>query len=141
MGAFRGFLVVAACLTALAVSVAAPASDAFRPEHERSAIEPSTTASGQGVASGGKFITSTLAERLAGYLDGSKKKLLHEQLSDREYQVFSMIAKGNNTREIAETLGLSPKTISAYRRRILAKMQVDNDVEIVRYAVQEGLVQ
>jgi two-component system invasion response regulator UvrY len=66
--------------------------------------------------------------------------MLHETLSDREYQVFYMIASGKTVSEIAEELNLSVKTISTYRARILEKMNMKTNAELTRYAFQNRLI-
>ena len=93
------------------------------------------------VASGRKYISSFLAERLAFDLGEKLEKLPHENLSDREFQVMCMIASGKPVGEIAEELSLSVKTISTYRSRILEKMQMKNNAEITHYAMQQKLVE
>jgi len=93
------------------------------------------------VASGGKFITSSLAERLAFEISGEKSADPHEVLSDREYQVMYLIASGRTLTEIANELSLSVKTISTYRARILQKLDLRNTVEIIRYALQNKIVE
>jgi two-component system invasion response regulator UvrY len=93
------------------------------------------------VAKGRKYISKTLAEKMAFALDESSAKLPHELLAKREYEVMLMISKGNKTNEIAQKLGLSPKTISTYKRRILEKMQLSNSAEITRYAVENNLIE
>lgn len=92
------------------------------------------------IASGGKFITPSLAEKLALALETGSDKSLHDHLSDREYQVMVLIASGKTVTEIANTLFLSVKTISTYRARILEKMQMKNNAELTHYAIQHGLV-
>ncbi|MBF0287565.1 MAG: response regulator transcription factor [SAR324 cluster bacterium] len=92
------------------------------------------------VAQGGKYVTFSLAERLALYLDEDLSAPVHETLSDREYQVMRMIALGKSVGEIAEGLSLSVKTVSTYRSRILEKMNLSNNAEIVRYAVKQKIV-
>jgi len=92
------------------------------------------------VATGRKYISSTLAERLTYELDRDADRPAHESLSDREYQVMHMIASGKTIKEIAEELCLSVKTVSTYRSRILEKMTLKNNAEIVLYAVQNKLV-
>ena len=69
-----------------------------------------------------------------------RRNRLHENLSDREYQVMSMIASGKRLKEVAEELSLSIKTISTYRSRIMEKMKMRNNAELIRYALQNGLV-
>lgn len=92
------------------------------------------------VSHGGKYISAALGEKLAFDLAGDTARPLHASLSDREYQVLCMIASGNTVKEIGETLNLSIKTISTYRRRILEKMQMKNNAQITHYAFQQGLV-
>ena len=92
------------------------------------------------VARGGKYVSATLAEKLAFDLSVDSQKPLHETLSDREYQVMCMIASGKMAKEIAGELSLSVKTISTYRTRILEKMQMKNNAEITLYAIKQGLV-
>ena len=92
------------------------------------------------VASGRKYISPALAEELARTLGDDIDKLPHEQLSDREYQTFIMIARGKSLSEMASVLSLSPKTVSVYRSRVLEKMRLKNNVELTHYAVKNGLV-
>ena len=92
------------------------------------------------ISEGGKYISASLAEKLAYYLDGDATKPPHETLSDREYQVMLMIASGKTVTEIANELCLSVKTISTYRTHILEKMRMKNNAEITLYAVQNKLV-
>ncbi len=92
------------------------------------------------VASGRKYISTTLAENLALNLDSDFEKPLHESLSDREFQVMCKIAMGKTMTDIANELNLSIKTISTYRTRILEKMNMKSNAEIARYAIKNGLV-
>jgi DNA-binding NarL/FixJ family response regulator len=92
------------------------------------------------VASGRKYITAFLAEKLALNLDTDTVRPVHELLSDREYQVMCEFARGKTITDIAELLNLSTKTISTYRRRILEKMDLKSNAEITRYAIKNGLV-
>jgi len=94
----------------------------------------------QKILKGGKYISSSLAEKLAFTLEVDRLKPLHEQLSDREYQVMCMIASGKTVTEIAQKLSLSVKTISTYRSRILEKMRMENNAELIHYAIKNGLV-
>jgi two-component system, NarL family, invasion response regulator UvrY len=89
---------------------------------------------------GGKYISPSLAEKIAFALDTDSEKILHETLSDREYQVMYMIASGKTVTEIAEELNLSVKTISTYRARILEKMNMKTNAELTRYAFQNNLI-
>jgi two-component system, NarL family, invasion response regulator UvrY len=92
------------------------------------------------VARGHKYVTSTLAERLAHELERGSDKLPHEVLSDREYQVMLLMAEGLSGRDIAERLTLSAKTVSTYRARLLHKMNMSSNVELIRYALRQGLI-
>jgi len=92
------------------------------------------------VAQGGKYVSAALAEKLAFEVTGDPSKLPHETLSDREYQVLCLIAAGKTVTEIGKELALSLKTVSTYRARILEKMNLKNNAEIVRYALQQRLV-
>ena len=92
------------------------------------------------ISTGGKYVSSSLAEILASELGTSNEELSHETLSNREYQVMRMIALGKTITEIAEELSLSVKTVSTYRSRILEKMKMKNNAEITYYAVKNRLV-
>ncbi len=92
-------------------------------------------------SSGGKYISSRLAERLALHLVSDKTPNPHELLSNREFQVFRMIAMGKTVTEIGDELSLSVKTISTNRTRILEKMQMKNNAEITQYALQHDLIE
>lgn len=91
------------------------------------------------VAAGGKYITSALAEKLTEYLEAGAPKPLHATLSDREYQVMLLIASGKTVGHIAKEMRLSVKTVSTYRSRILEKMHMQNNLDIIRYVFLEGL--
>ncbi len=93
------------------------------------------------VSLGRKYVSSSLAEKLAFDLEIEAEKPLHETLSDREYQVMCMIAKGKTVKEIAEELSLSVKTISTYRSRILEKMRMNNNAQLTHYAIKNRLVE
>jgi two-component system invasion response regulator UvrY len=93
------------------------------------------------VLAGGKYIRASLAEKLASHLDSDASKPLHHALSDREYQVLRMIAYGQTVKEIASDLSISIKTVSTYRSRILQKMVLKNNAELMRYAMEHGLVE
>jgi len=92
------------------------------------------------VSQGGKYVSSSLAEKLAVYLETDHEKPVHELLSDREYQVMLMIASGKTVKQIADELSLSVKTISTYRSRTLRKMEMKNNAEITYYAIKHALV-
>lgn len=89
---------------------------------------------------GGKYVSPTLAEKLAFDLMPEADRLPHETLSDREFQVLCRIASGKTVSEIADEMSLSVKTISTYRTRLLEKMNLKNNAELTHYAIQQGLV-
>jgi two-component system invasion response regulator UvrY len=89
---------------------------------------------------GSKYITSSLADKMADNLLDEGTGVLHQRLSDREYSVLCKIAEGKNMKLIAEELFISVKTVSTYRGRILEKMNMKNNTELIRYALIEGLV-
>jgi DNA-binding NarL/FixJ family response regulator len=89
---------------------------------------------------GGKYIRASLAEKLASYLDVDASKPLHQSLSDREFQIMRMIASGQTPKKIAAELSLSIKTVSTFRSRVLKKMMMKNNAELMRYAMENGLV-
>ncbi len=93
------------------------------------------------VASGGKYVSPALAEHLATELDSPVDKPLHSSLSDREYEVMRMIVQGQSVSEIGEELSLSVKTISTYRTRILAKMNMTKNADIIHYGIRNGLME
>jgi DNA-binding NarL/FixJ family response regulator len=92
------------------------------------------------VIKGGRYVSPSMAERMVFDLHSSEKPL-HETLSDRELEVLCLIASGKTVGEIAESLSLSDKTISTYRRRILDKMQLNTNAELTHYAIRNGLVE
>lgn len=94
----------------------------------------------QKVSTGGKYVSASLAEKLASALETGGEKPPHETLSPREYEVMRKIASGKTVAEIAKELFLSPKTISTYRTRILEKMGLKNNAELIRYAIKKQLV-
>jgi DNA-binding NarL/FixJ family response regulator len=91
------------------------------------------------VASGRKYVSSNLAERLATDLSGSGDRPAHELLSSREFEVMRKIAAGRTTGEIAAELHLSVKTVSTYRSRVLQKMNLKTNADIMHYAFRAGL--
>ena len=92
------------------------------------------------VARGGKYVSESLAEKLVSGLSDDTRKLPHERLSDREYQILCLIASGKRMKEIASQLSLSPSTISTYRSRILEKMGMANNAELTLYASRNHLL-
>lgn len=93
------------------------------------------------VLAGGRYVSSALAEKLATYLAVDNQKPVQELLSDREFQVLRLIASGKIVSDIARELSLSVKTISTYRSRILEKMGMKNNAELMHYAIQHQLVE
>jgi DNA-binding NarL/FixJ family response regulator len=91
------------------------------------------------VRAGRHYVSPTLAERLAADLDKPHDKLPHETLSNREYGVLLMLAEGKTVGKIAGDLSLSPKTISTYRARILEKMKLHSNAELMRYVMEHQL--
>jgi two-component system invasion response regulator UvrY len=92
------------------------------------------------ILEGGRYVSSSFAERLITMLAPHSEKPRHENLSDREYEVMCLIASGKTVTKIAEQLSLSVKTISTYRTRILEKMSMQNNAELIHYAVSNRLV-
>lgn len=107
-------------------------SKASAPEHLVSALKK--------VIGGQKYISPELAERLAFNTSKSSNALSVEALSDREYQVFRMLAGGKTVTEIGSELHLSVKTISTHRHHILTKMDMHNNADMVRYAHVRGII-
>lgn len=93
------------------------------------------------VVAGGHYVTSSLAERLASAVTAGADRPPHERLSLREFEVMRMIARGKSLRGIAETMNLSPKTITTYRSRVLEKMRMESNEELTRYTVANGLLE
>lgn len=92
------------------------------------------------VLRGGIYISSSFSEKLLTDLASDIKKPLHEMLSDREFQIMRMIAKGKTINEIADELSLSAKTVYTYRARILDKMVMKNNMELTHYVTKYGLI-
>jgi len=92
-------------------------------------------------ASGGKYVSASLAEKLAVEVGGAPHVRPHESLSDREYRVMWMLASGKSISAIAEELFLSPNTISTYRIRILKKLKLETNADLVRYAIKHRLME
>lgn len=93
------------------------------------------------ILGGGKYISPSFAKKLAFDLDTKTEEPLHEALSDREYQVMIMIASGKTVSQIAEELSLSVKTIGTYRSRILEKMKMKTNAELMHYAIRNKLIE
>jgi two-component system, NarL family, invasion response regulator UvrY len=89
---------------------------------------------------GGKYVSPTLAEHLAEHLEVGGERAPHELLSDREFEVMRRLGSGLTVSQIASELAISAKTVSTYRTRILEKMAVATNAELVRYASKHGLI-
>jgi two-component system invasion response regulator UvrY len=92
------------------------------------------------IVAGGRYVSATLAEKLAVDLRKDADLPLHELLSDREFQVLRMLASGKTVKEMAEELSLSVKTVSTYRGRILEKTGMKTNADLIRYALEAQLV-
>ena len=92
------------------------------------------------ILNGSKYITPTLAEKIAFNLTKKNPDRMHENLSDREYQIMCKLAIGKTISEIASELSLSKQSISTYRNRTLQKMNLKNNGELMYYAIKNGLV-
>lgn len=92
------------------------------------------------VARGKSYISPTVADQLVLNLNGGSEDMPHSRLSDREFQVLCMIASGHSMKQIATELSLSVKTVSTYRARILEKLSMKNNAEIISYAIKNELL-
>lgn len=92
------------------------------------------------VAGGGRWISPELAETLASMIAGESSGRPHERLSDREFEILKMLASGRTVSQVAAALGLSVKTVSTHRTRMLKKMSMSTNAELTSYAVRHGLV-
>lgn len=92
------------------------------------------------VKAGGKYINQSIAEQLAFFYTDDADAPAHERLSEREFQVLRLIGFGRTLREIADQLCISEKTVGTYRTRILEKMQMTRNAELIRYTVQNNLI-
>lgn len=93
------------------------------------------------VACGKKYISTELAEQLANGLSQGYQELLHQTLSNREYQTLCLMASGKKLSEMADIMSLSPKTVSVYRSRLLEKMKLKNNAEAIHYAISNHLIE
>ena len=93
------------------------------------------------VSAGGKYISSALAEQIVFEKKGDLDKTPHEKLSEREFQIMCMIARGKSLIEIAHELFISDKTVSTYRTRILEKMGMKKNAELTLYAIKNSLIE
>jgi DNA-binding NarL/FixJ family response regulator len=92
------------------------------------------------VIKGKRYITLSLAEKLAESVNSETEKPLHEVLSDREFDVFKLLASGRTITDIASQLSLSSTTVSTYRSRIMEKMKMKSNAELARYAIEAKLI-
>ena len=92
------------------------------------------------ILAGGRYVSPALGERLAANLSVDSGRPVHESLSDRELQVLRLVAAGRSVKEIGVQLALSEKTISTYRVRMLEKMDMMTNADLMRYALRAGLV-
>jgi len=86
------------------------------------------------------YLGSDVVSKMTAFMYSDKEKAKHEQLSEREFQVFILIVKGYKTSEIAEEINISPKTVSTYRDRIVSKMRLSKNSELVQYALKNKLI-
>lgn len=93
------------------------------------------------ITAGRKYITSSVAEKLADEVEPDAEKPAHHTLSDREFEVFRLIASGKTVKQIADDLFLSMKTISTYRSRILEKMKMKTNAELMHYALKHHMLE
>jgi len=93
------------------------------------------------IASGGRYVASAFAEKLAFNGFDSDTHTIHEKLSEREFQVMIMLAKGKSVTEIAKDIFISDKTVSTYRTRILEKMGMKKNAELTMYAIKNNLIE
>lgn len=92
------------------------------------------------VASGRRYISPRLADRLASAVENGRTAPIHETLSDREFQIFTLLASGKSVSEIADELYLAPGTIYTHRKRILEKMNMKSDIQLTHYALEQNLI-
>jgi two-component system invasion response regulator UvrY len=92
------------------------------------------------VARGGKYVSESMAEKLAGMMDNGRARAPHERLSDREFEVLRALGSGMMVKDVATQLHLSAKTVSTYRARLLEKMGLKSKADLVRYVVTHELL-
>lgn len=90
---------------------------------------------------GGRYVSDSLSERLASELGRNARRPSHDELSNREYQIMCQLASGKTVTGISDELSLSVKTVSTYRKRILTKMHMRNNAEIINYVIKHGLLE
>ncbi|CUA93737.1 response regulator [Thiomonas bhubaneswarensis] len=93
------------------------------------------------VVQGGRYLTPGVAEQLANYMnEGAASEAPHARLSDREMQVFMRLVEGKSVNQVADELHISCKTVSTHKTRLMHKLALDNDADLVRYAMHQGIV-
>ncbi len=93
------------------------------------------------VVQGGRYLTPGVAEHLANYMnEGEVAEIPHARLTDREMQVFMRLVEGKSVNQVAEELHISCKTVSTHKTRLMHKLALDNDADLVRYAMHQGIV-
>jgi len=90
-------------------------------------------------AAGRRYISATVGELLAADLAGDAGRPAHGELSDRELEVLRLLGVGRSVKEVGAQLGLSPKTVSTYRTRLLEKLRLKSTADLIRYALEHGL--
>lgn len=93
------------------------------------------------VLHGNKYICHSVAQKMALYVSADGEKPKHEELSEREYHVLCMLAEGKAIKDIAASLFLSPKTVSTYRTRIMKKMNLKSNADLIHYAIKYRLIE
>jgi DNA-binding NarL/FixJ family response regulator len=93
------------------------------------------------VMSGNTFVSSSMASKLAGHLKRGKRKGSLESLSQREFEVLILLGNGLSVKEIAYQLGVSEKSVTTYRARVMDKLQMANKTDLIRYAIESGLIE
>jgi two-component system invasion response regulator UvrY len=93
------------------------------------------------IMSGGKYVSASMADILANEIDAGAGRLLHERLSDREFQVLCLLGQGQTVSQAAKTLSLSLSTINTYRAHILKKMNMETTAQLIRYVLDNNLVE
>jgi DNA-binding NarL/FixJ family response regulator len=93
------------------------------------------------VIGGGRYVSPGLAEILVADFDSRVERPLHDRLSDREFEVLRLIASGKTVGEVASLLSLSSRTISTYRARLLEKLTLSTNAQVMRYAIENKLVE
>jgi two-component system invasion response regulator UvrY len=93
------------------------------------------------VANNSTYVSSTMATKLVGHLKRGKRKGSLESLSQREFEVLILLGNGLSVKEIAYQLGVSEKSVTTYRARVMEKLQMANKTDLIRYAIESGLIE